>query len=30
MLAAETALNLANIDLAGLAETGLPYLPWEG
>jgi len=28
--AADSALNAANIDLAGLAKTGLDYLPWHG
>jgi hypothetical protein len=27
---AESALNAANIDLAGLAKTGLDYSPWQG
>ena len=30
MLAAEHPLNLANIDLAGLAQTGLEYIPYTG
>jgi hypothetical protein len=30
VLAAETAFNRANIDLVGLAQTGLAYLPFEG
>lgn len=28
--AADTPLNAANIDLAGLAQTGLDYIPWQG
>ena len=30
VMAAETAFNRANIDLVGLARTGLAYLPFEG
>jgi hypothetical protein len=30
LLAAEHPLNAANIDLAGLAQTGLGYLPYTG
>jgi hypothetical protein len=30
VMAAETAFNRANIDLVGLAQTGLAYLPFEG
>jgi hypothetical protein len=30
VLAANTDINRSNIDLVGLAQTGLAYLPFEG
>lgn len=30
LAAADSALNATNIDLTGLAKTGLDYIPWQG